>query len=355
MDEQGVGPLAAPAFLSVDAGLIPAGVRASLQERVKLGELRAAILVPELLAILEALEARGVAAVAHKGPALSMLAYGRTAVRDSADLDLVVREEDVSAAEEVLRGRGYRRFELQALTPRQEAAWRGTWNEFELVSEDGWLFVDLHWRMCPGRYPFRFDPQRLWSRPARTRLGEREVRVFPPATLLVLLCVHGAKDRWRKLIWLCDVDRLVRASPVLDWDEVLALAEEGRCRRALGLGLLLAHRLLETPLPATVRARLAEAELVRFVASVEDRLAAGGIRRPWPWEELELWPFHLEVFDGWRDGARYVARTLFTARSWDWQRIPLPDPLYPLYSVLRPARLAVVLARELVRRHRRVR
>ena len=106
MDQQGVGPLAASALLSIEADLIPEDVRAALRERVQLGALRAGIQVPELLAILEALEARGVAAIAHKGQALSMLAYGRTGVRDSVDLDLVVRESDVTAAEEVLRAAG---------------------------------------------------------------------------------------------------------------------------------------------------------------------------------------------------------------------------------------------------------
>jgi len=63
--------------------------------------------VPELLAILEALDGRGIEAIAHKGPTLSALAFGRAGVRDSVDLDLVVRERDVTAAEQVLRGRGY--------------------------------------------------------------------------------------------------------------------------------------------------------------------------------------------------------------------------------------------------------
>jgi hypothetical protein len=352
MEHQGTGPLAASALLSVDAGLIPEDVRAVLRERVQVGALRASLLIGELVAILDALEARGVDVIAHKGPALSMLAYGRLEVRDSVDLDLVVREKDVSAAEEALRERGYRRHELQPLSPRQEAAWRRTWNEYEFISDDGWLFVDLHWRVCPPRYPFRVDARRLWSREARTALGGREVRVFPAETLVVLLCLHGAKDRWHKLIWLCDVDRLIRACPSLDWGEILAFADEGHCRRAVGLGLLLAQRLLGAPLPNLVLERFAGHEAAPLAVRVEDRLAAGGIRRSWRWEHFDLWPFHLEVFDGWRDRARYLARTLLIPRGWDWQRVPLPDSLYPLHYLLRPPRLLVALARKSVRRQK---
>ena len=166
-----MGPLAATALLSVEADLVPEDVRAALRERVQLGALRAGIQVPELLAILEALEARGVAAIAYKGQTLSMLAYGRTGVRDSVDLDLVVRESDVTAAEEVLRARGYRRNSPGVLRPRVEAAWRKAWNETEFVSDDGWVVVDLHWRVCAARYPFRIDPTRLWSRAGSNEAG----------------------------------------------------------------------------------------------------------------------------------------------------------------------------------------
>jgi hypothetical protein len=351
MDQQGAGPIAASALLSLDADLIPEDVRGTLQEKIQLGRLRAGILVEELLAILDAFENRGIAAIAHKGPALSMLAYGRVGVRDSFDLDLVVGELDVSAAEEALRERGYERHDTPPLTPRQEAARRRTWNEYELVSRDGWLFVDLHWRVCPPRYPFRIDPGRLWSRLARVPVGGREVRAFSAETQVVLLCLHGAKDRWHRLVWLCDVDRLVRGTASLPWEEVRTFAEESRCRRALGLGLLLAHRLLGTPLPPPILEWLAEdRSLERLAARVADRLATGGMGRSWRWELFDVWPFHLEVFDGWRDGVLYLGRALVTPVFWDWQRVPLPDRLYPLYHVVRPLRLFAALVRKSVRR-----
>ena len=353
MDHQGVGPLAALALLSVEAEILPAEIRAALRERVQLGSLRAAIQVPELLAILDALEARGVAAIAHKGQALSMLAYGRTGIRDSVDLDLMVHEGDVTAAEEVLGARGYRRNSPGVLRPRLEAGWRKAWNETELVSDDGWVVVDLHWRVCAARYPFRIDPTRLWSRPAGVRLADREVPVFPAETLLGLLCLHGAKDTWHKLVWLCDVDRLVRASPSLDWDELRSFAEESRCRRVVGLGLLLAARLLGTPLPAPVLARLSEERALADLASrVERELATGGIRRSWWLHILDVWPFHLEVFDSRRDGVAYLVRTFVTPLAWDWEllQVRLPDSLCALYYVLRPLRLIATLFRESVRR-----
>ncbi len=350
MEEQGVAPLVAAALLAVAVDWLPDEVRTALRERVQLGALRARMLIQELLTLLDTLEARGIEAITYKGPPLSTLAYGRTWVRDSNDLDLVVHDGDVPVAEQALLDRGYRRSNPPPLSSRQNAAWRRTWNEYEFVSHDGCLLVDLHWRICPPRYPFRVDPRRLWSRLARTTLGGSEVRVFPLETLVVLLCLHGAKDRWSKLVWLCDIDRLIRLNSSFDWDEICGFAQESHCRRAVGLGLALAHRLLRTPLPAPVAARLAgDKALADLAGRVESRLATGGMRRSWQWRQVDMWPFHFEVLDDWRDCARYLARTLMTPRPCDWQRVPLPDCVYPLHYLVRPLRLIAGLVSESVR------
>ena len=265
----------------------------------------------------------------------------------------MVRESDVAPAQEALLARGYRRQSPPELSPRIEAAWRKQANAAEFLSGDEWVFVDLHWRMSPARYPFRVDAARLWSRDARVSLGGRDVRVFPAETLLALLGLHGAKDRWQRLVWLCDVDRLIRVTPSLDWDEVAGVATEGRFRRALGLALVLARRLLGTPLPGSFVGRLAPEEgLERLAASVESDLATGGIRRAWWLEHISVWPFHLEIFDSWVDGVRYVGRSLVTPDPVEWPLIkaPLPDALFPLYFQVRPFRKLASLVRLCVRR-----
>jgi hypothetical protein len=351
MDEQGTGPLAASALLELEADRIPAEVRTALAERVRLANLRAAVLVDELLEIVDAFEKRGIEVVAHKGPALSLLAYGRVGVRDSVDLDLVVREGDVDAAERLLRERGYRRHSPGDLRPRVEAAWRRAWNETEFVSADGWVFVDLHWRICPERFPFRVDAPRLWSRLPRAPLGGQGVRVFRPEAQVVLLSVHGAKDRWERLVWLCDLDRLVRTRPPLDWDDVLGTAEEARCLRATALGLLLSENLLGTPLPAAVRSQPALVAVEPLAARLGRELAAGARPSRGPLARIGVTPFQLEVFDVRADAARYVYRSLVTPMAWDFEleRIRLPDALYGLYYPLRVARLLATPVRDLLK------
>ena len=221
------------------------------------------------------------------------------------------------------------------------------------MSHDGWVFVDLHWRMCPAQYPFRVDPTRLWSRAARVTLEGRQVRVFPVETLVGLLCLHGAKDTWHKLIWLCDLDRVIRVSPTLDWDEVRAFAEESRCRRAVGLvsparAPPLRHALAHGGPGASRRGRDADAPAGQGRGRARDRrdptpVVAGPLRR------VAVPPRGLRLLAR-RCGLRGSGSGDPAGLGLGAAKVRLPDSLYGLYYLLRPLRLLATLPRDAFRR-----
>jgi hypothetical protein len=74
-----------------------------------------------------------------------------------------------------------------------------------------------------------------------------------------LLCLHGSAHHWRGLKQLCDVAELIRATPHLNWGQVMGEARRTGSARRLSLGLLLAAALLDAPLPQEVR-RWAESD-----------------------------------------------------------------------------------------------
>ena len=61
----------------------------------------------QIQAVVDALEAAGIPSVLLKGPALARAVYPDPALRQSGDIDLLVRPGDVLAAEAVLEGLGY--------------------------------------------------------------------------------------------------------------------------------------------------------------------------------------------------------------------------------------------------------
>ena len=85
--------------------------------------------------------------------------------------------------------------------------------EFEVLLQQGQMPpVDLQWEIGLGDYPFCYDPEILWRSLGRGRIAGREVAGLSPESLLLFLCVHGAKHMWSRLHWLGDLARLARAA-----------------------------------------------------------------------------------------------------------------------------------------------
>jgi hypothetical protein len=125
-------------------------------------------LTGELLRLLNLFEAQGIFAIPYKGPALAAVAYGNLALREFADLDILIRKQDVQRAKELLTSAGYR--PEDRLTRAQEAALLRNTHEHAFRRDDKGL-VDLHWGVVERHFSFPLDPERLWERLERVSLG----------------------------------------------------------------------------------------------------------------------------------------------------------------------------------------
>jgi len=108
-----------------------------------------------------------------------------------------------------------------------------------------------------------------------------------PERLLLALAIHGARHLWPRLSWLADLGDLQRQHPNLDWDVVLAEARRIRFERALATSLLLAHDLVDAPMPSWIRE---DQRMRQSVTRARERLAAGASasitlmdRAEWEW------------------------------------------------------------------------
>ena len=269
-----------------------------------MGVLRAAVQVPELVSILEALEARGVVAITHKGPALSALAYGRTG---SSRLG----RPGPGGAGPRLHGRraGAARARLPAQQPRGPAPAPGgrlaEGLERNRVRER--RRVDLRrssLARLPGAVPL---PRR--SGPAVVPTGSSGAG-GPRGAGLSGRGAARAPVPARRQGHLAQADLALRRRPAGPGVPLARLGGGPRLRGREPLSPRGRARLSfsrtacsRRPCPRRSWRRLAEDEtLVRLLARVEDELATGGIRRPWWLDRFGVLPFHLEVFDAWRDG-----------------------------------------------------
>lgn len=236
---------------------LPPSVRQALSEDFQQLSVRAFLLDAELAALVAALAAAGVDIMLLKGAALGRTVYANTVERPAGDLDLLVRPQQVTPAQEALHRLGYRAGGLRWL-PRWQRRYRA---ELPMLrqTEDGRVLVELHWALAEA--PFYIDTIPLdeaWRR--ALPVAELPGALVPdPATLLIHSCAHLALHHSQdmRLFWLLDVDRLARW-PALDWDATLAQAGRWRLDLAVSRVVQQAAALFGTPLPPAVAGWLAQ-------------------------------------------------------------------------------------------------
>jgi hypothetical protein len=326
--------------------LVPAAVLARLRERFHRTAQRNLFLTAKLIKLLNLLEAHELSAIPYKGPVLAASSYGNLALREFVDLDLLVRKRNVPRVKEILSAVGYQlKFRLSRA---QEAAFLWYNCEHAFAHEDDGSMVDLHWAITERFFSFPLDPECLWERHNRVALGGSDVPTFSPEDLLLILCVHGSKDAWERLKYVCDVAQLVRTHRDMDWKRVVERAGRLGSERMLFLGLLLARDLLETPLPEEVSRRAhADPAVEALVRRISERLFREIDHSPRSFAEMPFRPIHMKMRERLRDKVRYLVRVATTHTVGDWMALPLPKPFFFLYYVLRPIRLVKNYGRKL--------
>jgi hypothetical protein len=306
-------------------------------------------LAGELGRLLPELEAAGCRPVVIKGPALAVAAYGDLSSRPFLDVDVAVEPATAVQAWELLESRGY--VPAPAIPLGRREAWLRSTHEQLFEREGSPLLVDLHWELTAPGYTYSMQLEEVRPRLVRVPAGAGEVWTLGLEDTLLLLLCHGMKHNWGVLSWLVDVAELVRRHAwCLDWDAVLRWSRVSGRRRPVQLGLHLAHRLLDAPVPAEVLAGGdQDPEVAALVGAVEaaflDPASASG-------QGLlaqvigSIW---FRATESWSDRARHVHEWLLMPRPPDWDWVPLPAWASTGYYLVRPLRLLLKHGRTLLR------
>jgi len=328
---------------------VPEDVLEQLRNHFHNGNLRSLVLTGELLKLLGLFETYEIPAIPYKGPALATFAYGNLALREFDDLDILIHKQDVPRAKELLISVGYQ--PQYYLNRAQEVTFLRYGFELGFTRVGGEGAVDLHWELAEKHFSFSLDPRSLWGRLERVPLGGGSVPTLMPEDLLLVLCAHGSKHLWQRLMWICDVAELVRVSDGMDWVRVVERAATLGSERMLFLGLYLASDLLGMALPVEIAQRIQDDTAVKMLAGqVRERLFRGANGSPAVFEELPFHSFHIKVRERLRDKIQYCLRAATATTVRDWMLLPLPRYLYPLYYLIRPFRMIGKYGPRLVKR-----
>ena len=330
-----VTPLLAKQLSEIAGDALSLDQLKQLKDLARVTAVRNLAFTAELIAIMDLFRSEGLQAIPYKGPVLAAQAYGDFTLREFEDLDLILRQKDMPEANRLVTGLGYRA--KYPWTLSLDAAASLVPGEYCYRNERRHVLIELHTERTLRHFPLPPDIGALAERLVRVSLGGHVIETFSPEDGLSLLCIHGSKDFWERISWIADVAEFVQAHPRLDWDQVIRRAESLRALRMLHLGLALAMRFFDLPLPEEILRRVEADEIVgTLVSEIELRIfhdganSIGAARRFW---------FRRRMLEGIFEGWRYSARLTVSPAEEDWEMIRLPRALAPLYVALRPLRL----------------
>ncbi len=330
-----VVPLLYRQLQTLDTETLPPAILAPLRNHFYLSTVHNHLLARELRVILKLFAEHSIPIVPYKGPALALKLYGDISLRQFNDLDVLVHRADVPKAAALLAELGYRK--QHQLTRAQEAAFQRTECEHLFSRADEGLYVDLHWEFVPRYFSLRLEAESFWPRLLEESFEGVKILSFGAEDLLLLLSVHAAKEFWERLVWLCDLSELLGAHPRLDWPQLIRQATLTGTRRVLLVSLSLVHDLLAAPLPEDILQLIkADPVIPNLSAQIKQQLFGGAIGPT----GIKRYLLPSRSLDSWRDRLKFRLRLALSASPEDWAFVRLPDKWLPLYSLIRPIRLA---------------
>ena len=320
------------ARLSTARDLVPNQALAQLRQGYQANARQTLWLTRELFRVLEQLQARGIAALPYKGPALAELVYGNVTQRQFGDIDIFVRAADVPKAKAAVLELGYGH--NLRLGVREEQAYLRSGYEYTFDSPLGRNLLELQWQVLPRFYAVDFDMDGLFERAQTLAIGGRTLQTLGAEDMVLVLCVHAAKHAWIQLSWLCELALLAQLQPIR-WEMVQQQARRLGVERMVSASFLLAEKLIGAPVPAAFQAQIDHsASLVDQILPI---LCAGaGLST----ESIPYFKLMMESRERRRDRLRFLWRLAVTPGVGEWAAIRLPAPLFPLYHGVRAARLA---------------
>lgn len=290
----------------------------------------------ELLQVLSVFELAGIPAMPFKGVLLGASAYGDMTARTAGDLDVLIYYHDLLSATRILQDRGY-----EVITEVREDGSPKTDNYFEYHLEraaDG-MVLELRWRLelTQPRYKHNLGMDWVWNARRTFRLAGAEVPNFDPVSELLMLCMHGSKHAWSRLIWICDVAKVVESEPELDWDLARREANRVGLWRCLALGAMLAQRVAGAKVPPAVLRQFERDRTARRLAEFLDEnvLVEPGATPP------GRIPYNIQLLGFWDRMGVIFSPEFLRPNAQDRALVKLPKALESLYYVIRPFRFLI--------------
>jgi len=249
----------------------------------------------KLALVLDAFSTEGVKVILLKGMHLAKFVYMDIGLRPMADVDIMVKNDDISKAEGIMFDLGYKysaaRNSSRASANKNIETNVGDLPElyYELYKtkhhhlrhftkpEGGIRILEIHRAIIEPNTPLSVNTDGLWERAEAVKIDDKEALVLSPEDLLIYLCLHISCSHHFKLFGLkpyCDIAITINHfSERLDWEVLKRRTREWAAERYLHLTLLLLKDILGVKIPENITLSLTYESLNnRIVQQAKERI-----------------------------------------------------------------------------------
>ena len=321
------------ALAGIPGSQIPSPFLDSLRVHQRAHLLSNLAMTAELFRVLELFRRSEIECIVVKGPVLSLRAYGQPAMRQYADLDLLLRQKDIPRAAEILVDSGYHsRISAEVIRSGKIPG------EYRFCGQSAEMILELHTERTLRYYPLPLPIEKYFQSKASLSLDGRSVPALSAEHEFVLISVHGATHFWERLMWICDVAAMVHNHPQLDWNLIRRSAAEAGAERMVRLALLLAERSLGVPVPKDMKNEVQrDSACLRLVRQIETWLPYAGFAAP---SILPRAFFRFVIRGNAIAGLGYLGRLSLSTSEEDWSSESTAPRLRWAELLRRPFRLA---------------
>lgn len=252
---------------------VPSDVCASLKNVYQQNIIRIMKISGQSRQVLKALNTADIPTIPLKGIVLANSVYKSIGLREMNDLDLLVPQEKLARAFEIITGIGYKPSQPFCLD-----SFIQTGKHIPALIKKDHVTIEIHWNITSPNMSYSIDPQELWEKAVPVQILDYETLMLSPEDLLLHICLHTSYQHQFDfgLRPFCDIAEVIHHfGTTLDWQVVIEKAKQRKWARGVYLALIIASEFVGADVAKDVLERLRPADVTDSVLNaVETQILA---------------------------------------------------------------------------------
>lgn len=276
---------------------------------------------------------RGVENILLKGPFLAQQIYGDIAIRPSRDIDILILPSFIDETISILKAEGYNLIYPDfLLSNKQQKFYRRHKNQFAFKNLETGVLIEVHWRLFSQNILFPITTEKVFADSSEIVVAGKTIRVLSHLNNFEFLCLHGSNHQWFRLIWLRDIAQMLLDGKVVVNDALTTASKNGNQKPILQ-AVQLVNYFFGTCYPLNP----AESKMIKsIVIQAETAIISDEkLTLSHKLSRLKLPIYKMRL----KSGLKYklTCWSILQPNFNDWKMVRLPDSLFFLYFLLRPA------------------